>query len=396
MHVLVIPSWYPSRPDDYSGSFFREQALALNRHGIKVGVIYPHLTSLKNIFQAERLWGLVGEIDEEVPTVRSYGVNPFPRFHRWACANWTRHGVALYKKYVKDHGKPDVLHAHSALFGGALARKLSIAERVPYIVTEHSSSFARGLVKGTRAEIAAKVFADATRRIAVSSSFAQMLATQFDACGEWMTIPNTVNRRFLETPLRARPCETEFIFLAVSALTENKAVDVLIDAFANSFRADGMCRLHIIGEGPQLDHLKHLAQQRGVSPQVSFLGRLSRESVALQLARASVLVHSSKYETFGVILIEALAAGVPVVSTNCGGPQDIVTALDGHLVDVGDVESFACAMRDLKDNLDSFSPILLRDRCQSRFGEYAIARDLSHVYEAVVNCTQPHAFGLVQ
>ena len=105
--------------------------------------------------------------------------------------------------------------------------------------------------------------------------------------------------------------------------------------------------------------------------------------MAEELARVQALVHPSRYETFGVAIVEALAMGRPVVATRCGGPDGIVTARDGLLVPVDDVEALARAMRELREHIDRYDAPAIRQACLERFGEGAVVARLRETYEAV-------------
>ena len=391
IHVLVIPSWYPARPGDISGSFFREQALALHWHGCKLGVIYPQLRSLRHWHGvAGSGHGVRREFDQGMPVLRSPGVNPFPLLHRAACAWWVRHGLKLYRQYVAEFGRPDVVHAHAALYGGALARQLWLREGVPYVLTEHSSMYPRGKVSRAQARIARDAARDARRKFAVSASFAGFLEGYFGAdTGAWEVMPNIVDASFGERPLGEPASGESFTFLTVGGLNQNKGIDLLFEAFARGFGNEPGVRLRIGGHGPERARLEKLAAQLGIADRVSFLGALTRQQVAEELARVQALVHPSRYETFGVAIVEALAMGRPVVATRCGGPDGIVAARDGLLVPVDDVDALARAMHQLRVDIDQYNALAIRQACLERFGEAAVVARLRETYDAVAG-REPH------
>jgi len=382
VHVLVIPSWYPARPGDISGSFFREQALALHWHGCKVGVIYPQLRSLRQWRGPIGARGVSREFDQGMPVLRSYGVNPFPLLHSAASRWWVRHGLKLYRRYEAEFGRPDVVHAHAALYGGALARQLWLREGLPYVLTEHSSMYPRGRVSPAQARIARDAARDARRRFAVSAAFARFLQGYFDAAdGAWEVMPNIVDASFGERSLEEGSADG-FTFLTVGGLNENKGIDLLLAAFARGFADDRDVRLRVGGHGPERARLERLAVQLGIADRVSFLGALTRQQVAEELARAQALVHPSRYETFGVAIVEALAMGRPVVATRCGGPDDIVTARDGLLVPVDDEAALAEALRELRRNIAGYDAAEIRRASLARFGEAAVIARLRDAYDA--------------
>lgn len=386
MHVLIIPSWYPSAPGDINGSFFREQALALHRRGCEVSVIYPQLSSLRSwrgLSGGKR--GVVRETDEGMPVLRLHGTNTFPLLHSAACRWWVHHGLTLYARHVDEFGRPDLVHAHSALYGGALARELWQREGLPYVLTEHSSMYSRGRVSRAQIRIARRVAEDARRKFAVSEAFAHFLDGYFGGrAAGWDAMPNIVDNAFAERPMQAPADDGYFAFISIGVLTENKGIHHLLAAFARVREANPDVVLRIGGDGPERQRLERLADTLGITGSVEFLGALTREKVAEQVSRAQVLVHPSQYETFGVAIIEALALGKPVIATRCGGPDAIVTPHDGMLVPVGDEQVLTEAMWTMRERIGDYDAAGIRRACLARFGERAVVERLTQVYAGVI------------
>ena len=385
MHVLIIPSWYPRKPGDINGCFFREQAIALRKHGCKVGVIYPELRSLRNwksIFSEQN--GISSELDERVPTYRSKGMNWFPRTVTPALKLFVWHGLRLYARYVAEHGVPDVVHVHSLLNAGPLAAEIRKKYAVPFVVTEHSSAFARRLVSVTGLLIAQNVVSTASRKFAVSSAFAYLLDKSVGSENRsWEEMPNIVNERFCSFELRPNESKN-FEFINVALMTANKCQANILHAFSKISKVNPNIRLTLGGDGPVRSQLEQLAHDLGIAEKVKFTGMLTREQVLAAMAAADAFVLSSRYETFGVVVIEALALGKPVIATRCGGPESIVRKEDGILILVDDVDALAEAMIKMVENRNDYDPAEIRKACSARFSEAAIAKRLMNTYADVV------------
>jgi len=386
-HTLIIPSWYPSSPDEVAGCFFREQALALQKAGCRVGVICPYLYSLRDwrhLFTRQR--GLYIEMDLDVPTYRWHATNWFPKSVRMLIKQLVHYGHRLFKIYVQRHGVPDVLHIHGVLYAGVLGKFISEKYQIPYVITEHSSIYARGLITTTQREAAISAVGNAAKLIAVSEEFCRLLDRFYRLpIGAWEYIPNIVSGAFLSVNDIKQKCHRGFTFITVCLLTPNKATDCLLRAFARAFSGVKNVRLRVGGDGPERPDLQVLANQLSIDTQVEFLGMLSRGQVQHYISDSDAFVLSSRYETFGVVLVEATALGKPVIATRCGGPESIVSDGDGYLVEVDDVEALAIAMIRLVDNIERFDPQLIRNRCAQRFSEDAVTTQLREVYREVVH-----------
>ena len=97
---------------------------------------------------------------------------------------------------------------------------------------------------------------------------------------------------------------------------------------------------------------------------------------------ANALVLPSEFETFGVVLIEALATGIPVIATRCGGPEEFVTPAEGVLINRGDETELTRAMISIRTR--AFRPQRLASSAAARFGYDVIARQLCEVYQRAV------------
>jgi len=385
--VLVLPSWYPHNSDDIAGSFFREQAIALDKHGHNVGVLSLQLRPLRDLsFILFGKWDVRFEVDEGLLTYRKHGVKwlgSMPRLHAWWCK---RELLKMFERYVKKHGMPDVIHVHSMLYAGCAAMAIYKKYGVPYVVTEHNSLFKRGLVTSSQKTIAEQVQQNAQKRLAVSRPFADFLSEYFlSSEGHWLVMPNMVNDGFFECKIKHEENKNEFVFINVALLTPNKGVGILIEAFARAFPNNINIKLNIGGSGKEGVALQELSRRLGISDRVLFLGALSREQVAESVSASDVFVLSSHYETFGVVIIESLALGVPVIATRCGGPEDIVRSGDGMLVPVNDVDALAAAMVKMYNERAQFDSLKIKANCHARYSGEVIAERLTQVYADVLS-----------
>ncbi len=384
-----MPSWYPNAHDPINGIFFREQARALRKAGLEVGVVYPDLRSLRSLgigALREHHFQVTSRDEDGIPTVRWNGWNPARLgIARWL---WTRQAARLVALYMRRRGRPDVLHAHGALRAGYAAMVLKRRHRIPYVVTEHSSAYACRALRPAERRDASAAFGEADRVLAVSSSLARLLEREFGS-GGWTAavVPNLVDVGAFRLPEEARSTRP-FRFLAVALATRGKGLDVLLRAFSGAFARRADICLEIGGDGPERPALEALARALEIERQVAFLGYLTREQVREAMWRANVFVLPSLYETFGVVLIEAMATGLPVIATRCGGPEDFVTDRVGRLVERGSVEELAFALAEAHATYEHrWAPRAeeIRAHAVTNFREEAVVRRLIGVYHEALS-----------
>ena len=124
---------------------------------------------------------------------------------------------------------------------------------------------------------------------------------------------------------------------------------------------------------------------------IEFLGIRDPEEVAALMQKSAVLVLPSRAESFGAVLVEALASGTPVIATRCGGPEDIVTDKVGRLVASEDPEALANAIADVLSNLDSYRPEDLRAYAVSRFSLRSVTERIRAEYVATLSGSRADA-----
>ena len=133
--------------------------------------------------------------------------------------------------------------------------------------------------------------------------------------------------------------------LALGRVVEKKGFDLLIRAFARIAAGQPEVVLAIGGDGPALPALQSLVEELDIAERVCFLGRLSRDEVAVAMDHAEIFVMPSRLEPFGIVVLEAWRAGRAVIATSRGGaPEFVEDGSTGLLVDPFDTAALGAAM----------------------------------------------------
>ena len=372
MHVLLLPISYKSKFNLLSAPFFRDQALALKNKGLQLGVLCPLPVSLKSIWR-NKLFSFKEESysDEGISTF----ISPFlsiPKTPNRARRIRLEKGKELFKKYIESNGKPDIIHVHSFL-AGELALWIKNEYKIPYVITEHSSAFERKLLTDSDLKLALKVFKNSHTNIAVSQSLSNAIKCYFKEL-DFQIIPNIVDTDFFNLIVKKQ--KDDFQFINIAHLNKNKNQLHLIKSFTKVFKGNQFYKLLIVGQGPEKNNLQNWIDSNTMNSQIRLYGSASREEVRDLLHQSDCFVLSSKIETFGVVLIEAMSCGLPVLSTKCGGPESIVTNDDIGVL---------CSQEELSDimkeiSTKTFSGDTIRKYVIDRFSKFSLTQQLKTIY----------------
>jgi glycosyltransferase involved in cell wall biosynthesis len=177
---------------------------------------------------------------------------------------------------------------------------------------------------------------------------------------------------------------TPFTWVSVGRLIQPKGFDTLLEAFAQTLKEDANQQLQIVGDGPYRGALQTKIQQLHLTDKVKLLGAMPRNKVQECLANAHAFVLLSQSETFGVSCIEAMALGLPVVATCCGGPSDFVNATNGCLVPMGDAAKAADAMCKIKAQYATYQPQQIANEVLQKYAPASVAKQLITQYQMLL------------
>ena len=376
MHIMFIPSWYSNVRNKVHGSFFKEQALELQKAGVKVTVAYNEVWPLTMLGKIHEEKGLKYNVEDGLKTYRYKNYNYIPK-NPLMFKVFNKRMEKLYKEIVKKEGAIDIIHAQSSLWGGISAAYISEKYNIPLVITEHSSVERGPYVKNSYVPFIRDSYKKAKKVITVGNGLKNEIQA-LSGRNDIEVIGNLVD--LSKFTIKKRIQNEKFIFFSLAFLEGEKGFDTLIKAFAKKFK-DKEAMLYIGGDGSQRAWLEALAQENGVKKQIIFLGALSRDDVAKWMNKCDCFVLPSRYETFGVVYIEALASGRPVIGALNGGAEDIINNLNGYLVPIDDIDKLAEKMLELYKKIDSYNEEEIRSDCLKRFSPEVIVNKIISVYK---------------
>lgn len=386
--ILIIPSWYP--PD--GGYFFKEHSEAIHDLGWQVDVLVNRLVGVRKLIQAgpSALRGYRAGDENGLRVIRSLYLK-VPGNEQYNIRHWAGATKRMYQRYERQFGRPDLILAHSVTWAGYAASLIHDLSGIPYLVVEHRSFFvwstekARHMVKPYYLPFFEKAYSGCHKLVLVSGSLLKGLKKLMPWIEEkTITIPNMIREDMFLPPERPRSTEP-FTFLWAGRLEHVKGVDLLLKAARQLREHTGTpFSVRLAGKGSLRETLGRQAEELGVTDLVHFLGRLSRDEMEKEMQNANCFVLPTRYEAFGVVLIEAMASGLQVIATRSGGPEMIITSENGLLVDVDNVDQLAGAMETMMKNHTQYAAGKIRSTTLERYGQTRVMQQYHELFLRVI------------
>lgn len=387
MNILIIPAFFKTKNRNTLGSFFLEQARALKQSGHDVTILYCDTYSVKCVKEWITYSEEKEELIEGIVIYRKKKFCPFKHGIEGHRENFANGILELYEAYCKDK-KPDIIHAHCCVWAGFAAMKLSEKTGIPYVVTEHATLFQlhRDEISKKNDTVIKRVFQKASRVIGVSGAFAKLLQsyrTDIDVVG------NVVNCETFNPKERAHHnqeiCFFSLCYMEEEAQLYKKGIDLLIQAWAQIIKKHENVRLVIGGGGKAKSRVEEWIKEHNMEEYVTLTGALDRNQVMQEMQNCDCFVLPSRYETFGVVYIEAMACGKPVIAVANGGPDDFVKDFNGRLIDFN-LQELTHAMDEMIYHLGKekdYDEQQIAAYVRGKFSYEAIAKQLENIYNDV-------------
>jgi glycogen(starch) synthase len=413
--VIVVASWYPGVDDPARGRFVADQADALASSGRVSPLVVSFDTALIDGDQLRRISDL-GVVPRHVArgiaegrdaiNRSGWGLEPGVATARVSLLEGVGRAtpagsdgdlrrdalLGLGEELARGKRGTGVVHAHTGYPDGYAGAALAGHLGWPLVITEHASFVARQLRQPAQRQRYLAAVEAASRFLAVSEMLADELEKAIpQLAGKLEVMPNAIPLHQYTVNHDSRRSE-ELLFVGYRKPTKGMAT--LLQAFADVHAARPGATLRLIGRSPTEEveqQWLQLSHDLGIADAVKFEGPLDRAGVAAAMGRASLLVHPSPRETFGMTTLEALASGTPVVATRSGGISGILEDQRlGELVPPQDSRALARAVLRSLDRRDSFEPAELRAAVEP-YNSTVVGGRLADLYDSLVDGAGPAA-----
>ena len=395
-HIVFLARWYPHRYDPMFGLFVQRHAEAAALFN-DITVVYCQQTTdngqqttvNKQRSTVNKNFEIVRTLENNVDTIRIYFRKPknkilsLLRFYR---ANMI--GLKLCKSPVETHGrvskKIDLIHVHILTRLGVIAWIQKLLHKTPYIITEHWSRYLPGNdFGGFFRKLATKIVVrDAKSVTTVTENLANAMKAHGLKNDNYVVLPNVVNLDMFHISKKNTDATSHVPTIIHISCFEDKSKNIsgLLESLkiVEEKGIDFQCTL--IGDGMDFDLMKAKAKELQLINKVRFTGLLEGQKLANELASGDFLVLSSNYENMPVVILEALASGLPVVSTDVGGIKEMIDETKGILVEPRNKEALAEAIIKMIETHNDYDPNYLRKSVIERYGYESVGRMLSGMY----------------
>ncbi len=397
LKVLILTSKFPRWKDDPQPPFTFDLARNLTAQGCDVHVIAPDADKAKKF-----------EKIENISTYRfsyfwpknkqklAYGPGIPANIRTSILAKlqapfFVISEILFAKKIIKKID-PDIVHVHWAIPQGIAASFL----KKPFIMTVYGGEVF--LSKNFHlVAVFNKIIKRSKKTFAITRGLRRIME-EFGIAGDIGVIPLGVDlKKFTvtgSTEIRSRFCRSdEKMILCVGRLVEKKGIHYLLPAFEQLLKKKPPCKLVIVGDGYMYPKLKQQANSLKISSNVIFAKEVDHSRLPEYYRSADLFVLPSivdktgNRETQGVVYLEAMASGCPVIGTRTGGIPDVIEhKKTGLMVNEKDPEALASAMLTLLDDAGLRDQLIKNAliRINDRFNWSAIAQDYIDVYRSVL------------
>jgi glycosyltransferase involved in cell wall biosynthesis len=298
---------------------------------------------------------------------------------------WLVRAQLYYWKLLRENHY-DLVHAFFGFPSGWLCYRS--ANRLPYIISLRGSdvpgyNIRLGLDYKLLAGLFRRIWSGAAAVVANSKGL-RKLALDFMPALEIKVIPNGIDIE------KFRPSEEQIFkkptqLLTVCRLISRKRLDLLIRAAAQAKDLGLDIQLNIAGEGNLMEPLRKLANESNLANSVVFMGRVPAERMPQVYRDNDIFLMSSAHEGMSNAMLEAMASGLPIITTECEGAEELITD-NGIVVEGAHPAVIAKAIKRLADDQENFKQMCVAARKRAEeFGWKLVAEEYLNCYDEILN-----------
>ena len=379
MNVFIIARGYPTTQDPQWGCFEFDQAQALKSLGHKVVI----LSVDERIRFYRRKLGITHTV---IDGIECYNLCFIPKKISNLLGFCISSKISraqydyLFNHIISKEGLPDIIYSHylkisyNAIF-------LKNKYHLPLVAIEHWSEINKDTLIPEAKKIGNSTYHHVDQLICVSESLKQMVKKHFNQ--DSIVVHNMIAKAFCNSNFDSIT-NKKIQFVATGSLIYRKGFDLLPKAFSMLDLPNEQWELTIIGEGKEHENLTQQIHSTSLQNNIHLVGIKTKEQIAKILKNSSIFLLPSRNENFSVAVLEALACGLPVIASICGGIRECINEKNGLLFPVDDVEKLAQSILYAVQHIDKYDRKAIAEDCQTRFAPEVIAKQLTQIFEDTI------------
>ncbi|HBX51160.1 MAG: hypothetical protein A2275_13540 [Bacteroidetes bacterium RIFOXYA12_FULL_35_11] len=321
--ILFVTTWFPHKENQHKGIFILEHARAVAASGVEVRVLFINIIHSNCFFQCKDETYFEDNLKVYKKEIKSV----FWKFFYIIPYLWQRLGLSVFNKKIIHEFKPDIIHSHvsfpALIIGDFIAKKYNI----PQVLTEHWSGLENHLKKNIFSYITKNAYTRISSIIVVSEFLKKKIRNLIPE-KDIIVIPNVVSEDFCFSGYEKD--ENEYRFTCIANWQSPKRLDLIIESL-NKFSEENKTTifLNVIGIGFQQENY----ESKIFNPliKIKYHGRKTKKEIQDIFKQTDFFIHASDYETFSIVIAEALQCGIPVLASDVAAIPELINSQSGIL-----------------------------------------------------------------
>ena len=378
INVLFISSWYPNRVKPTLGNFIQKHAEAAS--------IYANVTALHVCFDenvSDKNFEIVSTEIDSIKTIYIYckkSNNLLIRFYRYLKA------YDKGFKIIKQQNYPDIIQLNIVFPVGLVFCFLSSFKKIPFVISENWTGYHPET--NTKIGFIQKYF---FKRIAKKSSMLLPVSVDlenamiaFGLKGNYKVIPNVVDTSLFSINDEKNSSEKKILHVS-SFVDEHKNISGILRVIKKLSEIRQDFTMHFISDGDKAPFIIEAEKMNLLNKFVFFYGEKRTKEVAQMMHQSDFLLMFSNYENLPCVIVEAFAAGLPVVSSDVGGIAEIVSNNNGMLVKSKDEKALLSAIDKMLDKCRTYDKNVIHKFAEDNFSYDSVGKKFMDVYLSILN-----------
>ena len=385
MNVVWLASWFPNRTNPATGDF-------IERHAKAVAPFVKQLTIIavtKDDAMAANAVEIEKSIQDNITVYRVYyGKSSWGKLFEklFSIKKYLALHQQIFDEVLAVHGMPDTVHVQVSMKAGIFARRIKKKYNIPYIITEHWSGYYKDAKPSVNdfgslyVSLNKKVFADASLLTTVSNELGKSITKNFIK-KKYTVVPNVVDTTIFY--LKNQQTGNTVKLIHASGMGYEKNPEAIIRALSIWKHQGGNFVMHLYGMVHI--HLQQLVDELKLGNEVFFHGEVSQLQLANAIQESDALILYSRYETFGCVLIEANACGIPVIVSDLAVFHELITEnANGIFVKGNEPYLLAEKLAVFALHKDQFNKSDIASKALERYSYDIVGRKFKKIYTDIL------------